>query len=50
MLPLQRPTRAFAPLMLEDYHKIMVDRMGNEEQFTSDHIRSCMEKGTSKYY
>ncbi|XP_057533361.1 cleavage and polyadenylation specificity factor subunit 3-II [Amaranthus tricolor] len=41
-----RPTRAFAPLMLEDYHKIMVDRMGNEEQFTSDHIRSCMEKVT----
>lgn len=50
MLALQRPTWAFAPLMLEDYHKIMVDRMGDEEQFTLDHVRSCTEKGTSNYY
>lgn len=36
--------------MLEDYRKIMVDRMGDKEQFTSDQVNSCMEKGNSKYY
>lgn len=31
--------------MLEDYRKVMVDRRGEEEQFTSDHIVECMKKG-----
>ncbi|XP_055962004.1 cleavage and polyadenylation specificity factor subunit 3-II [Mercurialis annua] len=38
------PTKALAPLMLEDYRKVMVDRRGEEEQFTSDHIKQCMNR------
>ncbi|KAF7827581.1 cleavage and polyadenylation specificity factor subunit 3-II [Senna tora] len=38
------PTKALAPLMLEDYRKVMVDRRGEEEQFTSDHIAECMKR------
>ncbi|KAI3951673.1 hypothetical protein MKW92_015824, partial [Papaver armeniacum] len=41
------PTRALSPLMLEDYRKVMVDRRGEEEQFTSDHIMECMKKVTT---
>ena len=44
---LQYPTKALAPLMLEDYRKVMVERRGEEEQFTSDHIAECMKKGMS---
>ena len=44
-LILQYPTKALAPLMLEDYRKVMVERRGEEEQFTSDHIAECMKKG-----
>ncbi|WOL20128.1 hypothetical protein Cni_G28930 [Canna indica] len=40
------PTKALAPLMLEDYRKVMVDRRGEEEQFTYDHIIECMKKVT----
>lgn len=42
---IQYPTKALAPLMLEDSRKVMVDRMGEEEQFTSDQIEECMKKG-----
>lgn len=38
------PTKALAPLMLEDFRKVLVDRRGEEEQFTSLHISQCMEK------
>ncbi|MCH86491.1 cleavage and polyadenylation specificity factor subunit 3-II-like, partial [Trifolium medium] len=38
------PTKALSPLMLEDYRKVMVDRRGEEEQFTSEHIAECMKK------
>ncbi|CAI8605433.1 unnamed protein product [Vicia faba] len=38
------PTKALSPLMLEDYRKVMVDRRGEEELFTSDHIAECMKK------
>lgn len=31
--------------MLEDYRRIMVDRRGEEELFTSAHIANCMNKG-----
>lgn len=41
------PTKALAPLMLEDYRKVMVDRRGEEEQFSSDHIVDCMKKVTA---
>lgn len=38
------PTKALAPLMLEDYRKVMVERRGEEEQFTAEHIAACMKK------
>ncbi|CAN7044147.1 unnamed protein product [Brassica rapa subsp. trilocularis] len=38
------PTKALSPLMLEDYRRIMVDRRGEEELFTSAHIACCMNK------
>ncbi|XP_030529264.1 cleavage and polyadenylation specificity factor subunit 3-II [Rhodamnia argentea] len=38
------PTKALAPLMLEDYRKVMVERRGEEEQFTAEHIAECMKK------
>ncbi|XP_002975487.2 cleavage and polyadenylation specificity factor subunit 3-II, partial [Selaginella moellendorffii] len=38
------PTKALAPIMLEDYRKIMVDRRGEEEQFSTLHIQQCMKK------
>ncbi|XP_038901169.1 cleavage and polyadenylation specificity factor subunit 3-II isoform X2 [Benincasa hispida] len=38
------PTMALAPLMLEDYRKVLVDRRGEAEQFTNDHIMECMKK------
>ncbi|KAG6707822.1 hypothetical protein I3842_06G051600 [Carya illinoinensis] len=38
------PTKALAPSMLEDYRKVMVERRGEEEQFTSEHIVECMKK------
>ncbi|KAF9673783.1 hypothetical protein SADUNF_Sadunf10G0059800 [Salix dunnii] len=38
------PTKALAPLMLEDFRKVLVDRRGEEEKFTSLHISQCMQK------
>ncbi|XP_024995598.1 cleavage and polyadenylation specificity factor subunit 3-II isoform X1 [Cynara cardunculus var. scolymus] len=43
---LQYPTKALAPLMLEDYRKVMVGR-GEEEQFTYENILDCMKKVTA---
>ncbi|XP_021293359.1 cleavage and polyadenylation specificity factor subunit 3-II [Herrania umbratica] len=40
------PTKALAPLMLEDYRKNM-DRRGEDGQFTSDHITECMKKDSN---
>lgn len=31
--------------MLEDYRKVMVERRGEEEQFSYDNIVECMKKG-----
>lgn len=45
VLIMQYPTKALAPLMLEDYRKVMVERRGEEEQFSYDHIVDCMKKG-----
>ncbi|CAN6478205.1 unnamed protein product [Victoria cruziana] len=38
------PTKALAPLMLEDFRKVMVDRRGEQEQFTVQQIQDCMGK------
>ena len=38
------PTRAIAPILLEDYRKITVDRFGETDFFTSHQIKSCMKK------
>ncbi|CAN4081038.1 unnamed protein product [Withania somnifera] len=38
------PTKALAPMMLEDYRKVIVDRRGEEEQFSSENIAECMKK------
>ncbi|KAK6163973.1 hypothetical protein DH2020_000837 [Rehmannia glutinosa] len=32
------PTKALAPIMLEDYRKVMVDRRGEKERFSSEDI------------
>ncbi|KAI3502528.1 hypothetical protein L1887_30649 [Cichorium endivia] len=40
------PTKALAPLMLEDYRKVMVGR-GEEQQFTYENILDCMKKVTA---
>ncbi|XP_031122846.1 cleavage and polyadenylation specificity factor subunit 3-II [Ipomoea triloba] len=41
------PTKALGPLMLEDYRKVMVDKRGEAEQFTAEHIVECMKKVTA---
>ncbi|XP_057834725.1 cleavage and polyadenylation specificity factor subunit 3-II isoform X2 [Cryptomeria japonica] len=41
------PTKALAPLMLEDYRKVMVDRRGEDEQFSVLQIHQCMKKVTA---
>ncbi|GMP88366.1 hypothetical protein CsSME_00040387 [Camellia sinensis var. sinensis] len=41
------PTKALAPLMLEDYRRVMVDQREKEEQFTSENIVQCMKKVTA---
>ncbi len=38
------PTRAIAPVMLEDYHKVMTERQGDRQWFTRQHIQDCMRK------
>uniref|UniRef100_A0ACD5YFZ1 Uncharacterized protein n=1 Tax=Avena sativa TaxID=4498 RepID=A0ACD5YFZ1_AVESA len=38
------PTKALAPLMLEDYRKVMVDHRGEEEQYSYEDIQRCMKK------
>ncbi|KAG0593991.1 hypothetical protein M758_UG037700 [Ceratodon purpureus] len=41
------PTKALAPLMLEDYRKVMVERKGEQEQFSVLQIQKCMKKVTA---
>lgn len=40
------PTRAIAPILLEDFRKLAVERRGEAAStfFTSQHIRDCMSK------
>lgn len=42
---LQYPTKALAPLMLEDYRKVLVDKKGEQELFSMSQIQQCMRKG-----
>ena len=39
------PTKAIAPILLEDFRKITVNREGDAANFfTSEHIKTCMKK------
>eukprot|EP00959_Pyramimonas_sp_CCMP1952_P284489 5947408-Pyramimonas_sp.AAC.1 len=38
------PTKALIPLMLEDFRKVLVDRLGDHEYYTSAQIKQCMRK------
>eukprot|EP00002_Diphylleia_rotans_P033557 TRINITY_DN7145_c0_g1_i2.p1 TRINITY_DN7145_c0_g1~~TRINITY_DN7145_c0_g1_i2.p1 ORF type:complete len:540 (+),score=99.41 TRINITY_DN7145_c0_g1_i2:54-1673(+) len=38
------PTKAIAPILLEDYRKIMVEKKGETNFFTSEMIKKCMSK------
>ncbi|XP_028514027.1 integrator complex subunit 11 isoform X2 [Exaiptasia diaphana] len=38
------PTKAIAPILLEDYRKITVERKGETNFFTSQMIKDCMKK------
>ncbi|VVB03807.1 unnamed protein product [Arabis nemorensis] len=40
------PTKEFSPLKLEDYRRVMMDRLSEEELFTTAHIANCMKKGS----
>lgn len=41
----QHPTKAICPILLEDFRKIMVERKGESNFFTSQMIKDCMQKG-----
>ncbi|CAM6102771.1 unnamed protein product [Calypogeia fissa] len=41
------PTKALAPLMLEDYRKVLVDKKGEQELFSMAQIQQCMKKVTA---
>ncbi len=41
------PTKALCPILLEDYRKITVDRKGESNFFTSEHIKKSMQKVTA---
>ncbi|CAM6129578.1 unnamed protein product [Calypogeia fissa] len=41
------PTKALAPLMLEDYRKVLVDQTGEQELFSTARIQQCMKKVTA---
>merc|ERR1712016_507374 len=38
------PTKAIAPILLEDMRKVAVDRKGEQNFFTSGMIKECMKK------
>jgi len=39
-----QPTKAIAPILLEDFRRISVERKGESNFFTSHNIRDCMKK------
>ena len=41
------PTKAIAPILLDDYRKVMVEKRGvvsEKDFFTAEQIKTCMEK------
>ncbi|CAJ0577099.1 unnamed protein product, partial [Mesorhabditis spiculigera] len=38
------PTKAIAPVLLEDYRKVQTEFRGDKNFFTSEHIKNCMKK------
>lgn len=38
------PTKAIAPILLEDFRRITINREGEANFFTSDMIKTCMKK------
>ncbi|KAJ3416035.1 Integrator complex subunit 11 [Chytridiales sp. JEL 0842] len=38
------PTRAIAPILLDDMRKVVVERKGDTNFFTADDVRNCMSK------
>lgn len=38
------PTKAIAPILLEDFRRITVNREGDTNFFTSEMIKTCMKK------
>jgi integrator complex subunit 11 len=38
------PTRGICPILLEDMRKVMVERKGDTNFFTSKDIQNCMKK------
>jgi integrator complex subunit 11 len=46
MVPLKQfPTKALAPMMLEDFRKVMVAQQWEEGQYSYEDILRCMKKG-----
>ncbi|KAL2608096.1 hypothetical protein R1flu_026669 [Riccia fluitans] len=41
------PTKALAPLMLEDYRRVLVDKKGENELFSAAQIQQCMKRVTA---
>ncbi|CAB3363512.1 Hypothetical predicted protein [Cloeon dipterum] len=41
------PTKAICPILLEDMRKVAVERKGESNFFTSQHIKDCMKKVTA---
>lgn len=41
------PTKAIAPILLEDMRKLMVEKKGEHHFFTSQMIKDCMKKVTA---
>lgn len=39
-----QPTKAIAPILLEDFRRISVERKGDSNFFTSQNIKDCMKK------
>ena len=42
------PTKAIAPILLEDMRRVAVERKGETNFFTSQMIKDCMKKVSGK--
>lgn len=41
------PTKAIAPILLEDFRKLAVNKKGESDFFTAHHLKECMKKVTA---